>query len=265
MPARGIFGRTVKVRLVEISGDVGVKAGLEQNPVAAVIGIAPADSGFVADLLGDGVPVLFPLFPLAGAEDDDLAHGLMAEWPAVADALARRIKADGRDDLLLLADDETDGRLDVLASALAGTAISYRRGDDRSVGEAGTVLLLPGAGSAPSWISRLRRGTVLYGLAEDFAAHHSKLAGAGIRYRLAVQGTSVASLAVAAQLGVVEAHAVMASHLLRELLLSAGRDLRRTTLRAGFSTLRWQPEPGLILGYAAHPGSGTAIVEFISE
>lgn len=190
----------------------------------------------------------------------------MADWPAVADALGRRIKADGRGDLLLLADDETDGRLDVLASALAGTAtISYRRGDDRSVGEAGTVLLLPGAGSAPSWISRLRRGTVLYGLAEDFAVHHSKLAGAGIRYRLAVQGTSVASLAMAAQLGVVEAHAVMASHLLRELLLSAGRDLRRTTLLAGFSTLRWKPEPNLILDYAAHPGSGTAIVEFISE
>lgn len=89
--------------------------------------------------------------------------------------------------------------------------------------------------------------------------------GAGIRYRLAVQGTSVASMAATARLGALEAHAAMAADLLHALLLSAGRDLGRATLLAGFRDLRRQPAPRLLLDYAAHPGSGTAAVEFIAE
>ncbi len=228
-----------------------------------MIGLAPADSGLIADPLGDGMPVLFPLFPLAGTEDRHLAHGLMADWPAVADAIALRIKADGRSDLILAAGDAGDGRLAALAAALTRAGVSYRLGDDLSIGMASAVLLLPRPGAAGAWITRLRRDAVLYGMAEDFVALRVRLNGAGIRYRLAVQGTSVASMAATAQLGALEAHALMAADLLHGLLLSAGRDLRRATLLAGFRNLRRQAAPNLLLDYATHPGSGTAAVDFI--
>lgn len=265
IPAHGIFGRTVKVRPVGVAAGTDLKTAVERSPVVAMIGLAPADSGLIADLLGDGMPVLFPFFPLAGTEDRDLAHGLMADWPAVADAIALRIKADGRSDLILAAGDAGDGRLAALAAALTRAGVSYRLGDDLSVGMASAVLLLPRPGAADAWITRLRRDAVLYGMAEDFVALRVRLNGAGIRYRLAVQGTSVASMAATAQLGALEAHALMAADLLHGLLLSAGRDLRRATLLAGFRNLRRQAAPNLLLDYATHPGSGTAAVEFIVE
>src|SRR5690606_35240760 len=88
VPEAGIFGRRLEIR--SIAGGPDTMIPTIANEAAAMVGLVASDRISLTVASGAGLPVLFPLPALSGAEDPTVLRSLAATEAEVIQALAAR-------------------------------------------------------------------------------------------------------------------------------------------------------------------------------
>lgn len=253
---RTVNGRDVSVELLEGTPDAILsKAG----EVAAVVGLAPSAVIGVAAFTDRQVPVLFPLYPLSGAEDATIVRGIMADRQATLRAIADRVATDKVDVLGVLDDPGCGGLADVFIRRFGRSGVQYERIPSAlPVKTPSAVLLLcEDRRRARKILESLPRDTRLYGIASEL------LLSVEEARRAAVLAIPEATLTARAEnRSMIDAHAAASARLLIAALTLAGRDVNRTRLVASVGALR---DAALGVDFSGGVLNGTSAVTFIES
>ena len=249
-----IHGRKIAVAL--LAGDsAAILAGTED--AVAVVGLAPSTRLDVTAFTDRQVPVLFPLFPLAGSEDTTIVRGLMADRQDALRAIADRLASDKATAVTVI---DAPGCGDDAGSFAAwfpgaGTRYTLSRLPLPAAHPRDVLLLCPDRRMARRILHDLPASSRIYGLAGELLSS----AEAG-RHHLVLASPEASLVSGAGSGHIVDVHARTVARLLVSALTSAGRDLDRTSLVAAIGTVR---DAEAQLDYASDARNGTATVSFI--
>ena len=267
-----IFGRSLALRTIEVEDDTDLLAELARHPVIGIVGLTPADAALSRVLIAQGIPVLFPLFPLDGDEDRDLARGLSPDWNTIFESMADRMAANDHRSVLIVTDDSSVGR-----TARAITAVKKKNidvhvlsPDSLTASYASDItdavlILLSTSRLNDKLIAALPQGVTIYGVAGQLLRRLPMLQRLGIKYEIAIENTMIVEQAVRSHSPALQVHADIVAEIIRDLLRAAGRHLRRTTLLAGFADVRREVFGGMVLDYKVNALNGTDHIRFISS
>lgn len=249
---RPVHGRTVAVKL--LAGDTAAILDAAEDTVA-VVGLAPSARLDVPAFTDRQIPVLFPLFPLAGGEDTTIARGLMADRQDALRAIADRLASDKATAVTVIDAPECgdEARGFVRRYALPGYVLSSLPLSGRDPRDA--LLLCPDRQAARRILHDLPANSRIYGLAGELLSS----AEAG-RHHLVLASPETSLVSREGKGNIVDIHAKAAARLLVSALKSAGRNLDRTTLVTAIGAV---PDAERQLDYAADALNGTAFVPFI--
>ncbi|MBN9053323.1 MAG: hypothetical protein J0H80_05990 [Rhizobiales bacterium] len=251
---RPVHGRTVGVTL--LAGDTAaILEGAED--AVAVVGLAPSARLDVAAFTDRQVPVLFPLFPLAGGEDATVVRGLMADRQDALAAIAARLASDKVTAMTAIDAPGCGGQAESFARRYAATGVRYTLSVLPLSAKAphDVLLLCPDRQVARRVLHGLPDGLRIYGLAGELLSS----AEAG-RHHLVLASPEALLVSRDKKANLVDVHAAAAARLLVSALKSAGRNLDRTGLVAAVDAVS---DPERQLDYAADTLNGTAFVPFI--
>jgi len=251
---RPIHGRTVAVTL--LAGDTAAILDGAEDTVA-IIGLAPSAQLDVPVFTDRQVPVLFPLFPLAGSEDTTIVRGLMADRQDALRAIADRLASDRATAVTVIdapgCGDEGDAF--VRRYALPGNRYTLSPLPLSGKHPRDVLLLCRDRKTAGRILHDLPASSRIYGLAGELLS--STEAG---RHHLVLASPEASLVSREVQANIVDIHARSAARLLVSALKSAGRNLDRTTLVTAVGAVA---DAERQLDYAADPLNGTAFVPFI--
>lgn len=219
LPGGRIHGRTVD--LVPLADDM---PALPDPPVLAVMGPRSADTPLARAALRAGVPVLFPLAPLAGDESPSIIRSFLPSRQATTRFLLRQV-ADARPSavVILVGEGGDAAQAEDLARdlrvALAAGQVPVTVGGG---GPASDALLLGGARRLPGGVRRV------WTLGLPDPAITDTLGGAALHVIL--PAPMIVETARATQRPALQIHAGFAAILLDAALKQAGRDVTRRGL-----------------------------------
>ena len=223
VPEAGIFGRRLEIR--SIAGGPDTMIPTIANEAAAMVGLVPSDRISLTVASGAGLPVLFPLPALSGAEDPTVLRSLAATEAEVIQALAARALDDG------------DGPVAVLPAgdpALTGALLARLGGRALPVAPGGRVTTAAGAVLAAELTSddlaRLPSGIPLYAPLEAVAQHRPALQARGVPVVAGFGGGALLRAGAVHPGSAEEVYAGLVVQILTRALAEGGRDLTRTGL-----------------------------------
>lgn len=233
-----IFGRAIRV--VELDSK-------DTSGLAAIVGLVPSQQITVADFEAEGVPVLFPLALLGGGEDTTLVKGMIASQAEQIAALIGKAKGDGHKNIGLACLPKCQMRDQGVVEVSAETPLD---GMD--------ALVIAGADEqqALELLARAPKEMSVYAIAGEMP---DLAIGAEQRGMSLTLSDGYGTLGNDGK-GLLERHARKTAQLLREALVSSGRQVTRNKLIAVFER-KSLPEFGL--DYARYPLTGTDSVRFL--
>ncbi|WP_411033068.1 hypothetical protein [Shinella sp. BYT-45] len=256
---RPVHGRTVAVELLE--GDAAAILASAQKDVVAVVGLAPSARLDVAAFTDRQVPVLFPLFPLAGSEDKTIVRGLMADRQDALRAISDRFASDRVKTVIVIDEPGCGGAADGFIKRYGVTGIGYALStppltrDAQHNGTRHVLLLCQDQRKAKEVLQALPADAKIYGLASELLSPMQ-----GSRHHLVLALPEIFLVSRKGDGNIVDVHAVAAARLLVSALKVAGRGLDRTRLVASIGAV---PDAELPLDFAADALNGTRFVTFI--
>lgn len=249
-----VHGRTVTVAL--LAGDTAaILDGAEE--AIAVIGLAPSARLDVAAFTDRQVPVLFPLFPLAGDEDTTIVRGLMADRRDAFRAIADRFASDKVAAVTVIDAPECGDEAGDFVRRYAVPGARYALSDLPLAGKdpRDVLLLCPDRQAARRILHDLPARSRIYGLAGELLS-----SAEAARHRLLLASPEASLVSGRERGNIVDAHAGTAARLLVSALKSVGRNLDRTRLVTAIGAV---PDAERQLDYAADALNGTTSVPFI--
>ena len=257
----GIYGRTVRVAALE--GNPQTIFSRAEAEVVAVIGLPVLDHIEPSDLVGRGIPVLFPLGLFNGNEDDSIMRGFTPSRSDIFEALGKEIAKQRSSTVAIVhGRDDKEGAL-ILKQTLR-----------LALNEQDTEITLYNAVESSNWTHR-PSDLILWGttwpqnmsvpvetrlwLSEQHLRSLETKAPAG-QITLVLGAPELVDRALATHTDMIETHADLAAATLVEVLKTVGRLVTRARLVQAFNET---PLDHLGLDYSKVPLSGTRDVRFL--
>lgn len=242
---QGVHGRRPEVSLLH--GDATRILADAEAGCLAVVGLLPGSAPSLEALTGRGVPVLFPLFRLAGDEDVSIVRSIVPSGRDLVGALVDDLAERGGDSIHV-ARGEGAGAI-VHALRLDPRTLSRTVGEGPPEAAPRDAALVVPEGAVPDNLTGGRSVWL-------FAAAAANVPE-GIRARVIVEAPDLIAYALAEGLDPLEAQAALAAEVLAEALKVAGRGVGRAALLSAFESAAL----GRVgLDYAATPLTGTSRV-----
>ncbi len=239
IPGNGLYGRRVELR--PLVGDLSSIVDQARRQAVAVLSPAPSGRLDHAHFTASGIPVLFPLAAVSESDDHTLIRTLYASRERVIGSLIDKMGTDGCGQISLLTATEAEFR-DVQARLVQKNRapLEISRGLE---GHAGCVFFLSGNPGTLTW-QDIGSPRAIYVPGAYVVDLLNSLEGFDGMLVVGRHETAALDLAVAEDIEVIRAHAVLIGEVLHDALRIAGRDLTRTSLLSAVGTVS-RPELGL--------------------
>ena len=249
IPRNGLYGRRVELR--PLVGDLPSIVGQARRQTVAVLSPVPSGRRGYSHFTDSGIPVLFPLAAVSEGDDHTLIRSLYASRERVIRSLIDKIGTDGCRQISLLTATESEFR-DVqerlVQKNLAPLEVS--RGLE---GHAECVFFLSGNPGTLTW-QDMGRPRAIYVPGVYVVDLLNSLEGFDGTLVVGRHETAAIDLAVAEDIEVIRAHAVLIGEVLRDALRIAGRDLTRTNLLSAVGAVS---RPDLGIGFPTGRPAGS--------
>lgn len=248
LPPNGLHGRKVEIRA--LFG--GAQAILDQarKDVFAILSPLPSETITVSLFTEAGVPVLFPIEAISEEADPDLIRSLYASQERVIDTLVQKAISDGCTRPRFIATDQ------IRASEMLGRFPSQDVTPETPHANSLECILFTDGHTA---LSTLQNVDVVYATSDTAVRVREILHEHVGTLVLARHETMAFELAEAQETDAITAHATLVVAVLRDALLSAGRDLTRSSLLSNVGTVS---KPELGLSFHRNDPFGSYVVTF---
>ena len=242
-PSATVYGRRIEV--------IGLHDPLVQaNDVIAALALPAGQDELAGPLTAVGLPVIFPLTALSGAEDASVQRGFVPTERDINGAIAAHLATTAARRIGISAG---SARTDALSHMIRLAIPDATVGPVSAEGDALDAVIdldgnLPQGMAEPAQLYRL--------------ASQARGAVSAPQSFLVIEAPGLIALAIDEGLHPLEAHAVLSARILAMALKQAGRDLSRSRLLSVLEVTNLAPEH---LDYAGLPLNGSQYVPIIAD
>lgn len=239
------------------------------SSMAAIAGLPYSRDLSLTSFVELGIPIINPVFPLNGDEDDTIVRTMSPSWRDIFRILLDQARSDGLAKLYVLdtsgASDQ-DGTARTIIEDLAGTLkiAQLQPLSDESPEHAEQTMINPDTGilvagplANPSQIATLSADIPVYAPIGHVASHLKHLLGQGAKLKVAVENSVLFERATKTGQDPLSAHADLTANMICEAVRISGRNINRTRLIEAITNVRL---PDVPLDWTSHRLTGTSYV-----